>query len=53
MKGGSGLFDGFADPRLAGGVGSMDRREHLEEIRAMEEDNFSEGLIGLRKGVYY
>ncbi|KAF2857024.1 hypothetical protein T440DRAFT_16521 [Plenodomus tracheiphilus IPT5] len=38
---------------LSGGVGSADRREHAEEIRAMEEDGFSEGLIGLKKDMYY
>ncbi|KAI8937991.1 hypothetical protein NX059_005667 [Plenodomus lindquistii] len=38
---------------LAGGVGSADRREHAEEIAAMEEDGFSEGMIGLKKDTYY
>lgn len=51
--GSKGTFDGFADPRLAGGVGSMDRRVHLQEIQDMEADNFSQGLIGLNKNVYY
>lgn len=41
------------DPRLAGGVGSVERQNHLEEIKLMEEDGFSEGLIGFKKGVYY
>ncbi|XPS94281.1 hypothetical protein M3J09_003604 [Ascochyta lentis] len=39
--------------RLAGGVGSLERKAHLKEIQAMEKDGFSEGLIGLKKGVYY
>jgi hypothetical protein len=39
--------------RLAGGVGSMERKAHLKEIQAMEKDRFSEGLIGLKKDVYY
>ncbi|KAL6703793.1 hypothetical protein ACN47E_009092 [Coniothyrium glycines] len=51
--GAKGLVDPMADPRLAGGVGSMDRKENLEEISKMEADNFSHGLIGLKKGVYY
>jgi hypothetical protein len=38
---------------LAGGVGSADREEHKNEIEAMEQDGFSEGMIGLNKGVYY
>ena len=46
-------LDPLADPRLAGGVGSLERKEHLEEIRAMEKDGFKEGVIGLKKGVYY
>jgi hypothetical protein len=41
------------DDRLAGGVGSMERVEHLAEIVRMEEDGFSEGLIGLKKKFYY
>ncbi|KAH7406164.1 hypothetical protein DE146DRAFT_435578 [Phaeosphaeria sp. MPI-PUGE-AT-0046c] len=47
------VLDPTADPRLAGGVGSAERKEHLEEITQMEEDGFSQGLIGLNKGVYY
>lgn len=39
--------------RLAGGVGSLERKAHLKEIQAMENDGFSEGLIGLKKDVYY
>lgn len=39
--------------RLAGGVGSADRKEHLEELQAMEKDGFSEGMIGLKKNMYY
>jgi hypothetical protein len=38
---------------LAGGVGSADREAHKDEIEAMENDGFSEGVIGLNKGVYY
>lgn len=45
--------DLFADPRLAGGVGSLDRKVHLQEIQRMEANNFAEGLIGLKKGTYY
>ena len=39
--------------RLAGGVGSLERKAHLKEIQAMEKDGFNEGLIGLKKGMYY
>lgn len=39
--------------RLAGGVGSTERKAHLKELQAMEKDGFSEGLIGLRKDMYY
>lgn len=39
--------------KLAGGVGSLERKAHLKEIQAMEKDGFSEGLIGLKAGVYY
>ncbi|KAF3040341.1 hypothetical protein E8E12_008877 [Didymella heteroderae] len=39
--------------RLAGGVGSADRKKHLKELQAMEKDGFSEGLIGLKKDMYY
>lgn len=39
--------------RLAGGVGSLERKAHLKEIQAMEKDGFKEGLIGLKKDVYY
>jgi hypothetical protein len=46
-------LDPLADARLAGGVGSAERQRHEEEIKAMEADGFSEGLIGLSKGVYY
>ncbi|KAF2032284.1 hypothetical protein EK21DRAFT_110229 [Setomelanomma holmii] len=42
-----------ADPRLAGGVGSTERLNHLEELKQMEKDGFSEGLIGFKKGTYY
>jgi hypothetical protein len=46
-------LDPVADPRLAGGVGSMERLNHLEELKQMEKDGFKEGLIGFKKGVYY
>ncbi|KAH8710166.1 hypothetical protein GQ44DRAFT_626751 [Phaeosphaeriaceae sp. PMI808] len=46
-------LDPIADPRLAGGIGSMERKNHLEALRLMEKDNFKEGLIGFKKGVYY
>ena len=39
--------------RLAGGVGSTERKKHFEELKAMEKDGFSEGLIGLKKDIYY
>jgi hypothetical protein len=46
-------LDPLADPRLSGGVGSAERKNHLEEIKHMEKDGFKEGLIGFKKGVYY
>jgi hypothetical protein len=46
-------LDPLADPRLAGGVGSAERANHLEEIKQMEQDGFKQGMIGLNKGVYY
>ncbi|KAJ4374287.1 hypothetical protein N0V83_003028 [Neocucurbitaria cava] len=46
-------LDPLADPRLAGGVGSLERKNNLDEIKEMEKDGFKEGLIGLKKGVYY
>ncbi|KAH6620233.1 hypothetical protein C7974DRAFT_228674 [Boeremia exigua] len=39
--------------RLAGGVGSLERKAYLKELQAMEKDGFSEGLIGLKKDMYY
>lgn len=39
--------------RLAGGVGSLERKTHLKELEAMEREGFSEGLIGLKKDMYY
>ncbi|KAJ4384250.1 hypothetical protein N0V86_001097 [Didymella sp. IMI 355093] len=39
--------------RLAGGVGSTERKKHLQELQAMEKDGFSEGMIGLNKDMYY
>jgi hypothetical protein len=46
-------LDPLADPRLPGGVGSAERKNHLQEIQHMERDGFKEGLIGFKKGVYY
>ena len=46
-------IDPFADPRLAGGIGSLERKTYLEQIQKMEQDNFSEGFIGIKKGLYY
>jgi hypothetical protein len=46
-------LDPLADPRLAGGMGSAERKNHLKEIKQMEKDGFKQGLIGLNKGVYY
>lgn len=46
-------LDPLADPRLAGGIGSMERKNHLEEIKAMEDEGFKDGLIGFKKDVYY
>jgi hypothetical protein len=46
-------LDPLADSRLAGGMGSAERANHLEEIEKMEEDGFKEGLIGFKKGTYY
>jgi hypothetical protein len=31
----------------------MERKNHIEEIEKMERDGFKEGLIGLKKGIYY
>ena len=42
-----------ADSRLAGGIGSLERKNHLEEIKRMEDNGFKEGLLGLEKSVYY
>ncbi|KAF1841568.1 uncharacterized protein K460DRAFT_318680 [Cucurbitaria berberidis CBS 394.84] len=53
VKGSAKAFDPLADPRLAGGVGSMERKKNLRELKEMEKDGFKEGLIGLKKGVYY
>ncbi|PSN59331.1 hypothetical protein BS50DRAFT_447472, partial [Corynespora cassiicola Philippines] len=41
------------DVRLAGGIGSVDRKEVQQQVEAMEADGFSQGMIGLKKGVYY
>ena len=46
-------LDPLADPRLAGGVGSLERKNNIDEIKEMEKHGFKEGLIGLKKGVYY
>ena len=45
--------NGAGDARLAGGVGSKRRKELKNIIAAMEEDGFSQGMIGLEKGIYY
>lgn len=42
-----------ADPRLAGGVGSMERKELEQIMEKMEHDGFKQGMIGLKKGHYY
>jgi hypothetical protein len=42
-----------ADPRLAGGVGSMERKNLEGVMEQMEKDGFRQGMIGLRKGHYY
>ncbi|KAJ4293212.1 hypothetical protein N0V90_008494 [Kalmusia sp. IMI 367209] len=42
-----------ADPRLAGGLGSMERKNLKDIMDAMEKDGFSQGMIGLKKGHYY
>lgn len=47
------VLDPLADPRLAGCVGSADRNENLEAIEDVEADDFEDGLIGLKEGVYY
>ena len=42
-----------ADPRLAGGVGSMERKKLGKIMEQMEKDGFKQGMIGLKKGHYY
>ncbi|KAF2438810.1 hypothetical protein P171DRAFT_339523, partial [Karstenula rhodostoma CBS 690.94] len=42
-----------ADPRLAGGVGSMERKNLGDVMKQMEKDGFKQGMIGLKKGHYY
>lgn len=42
-----------ADPRLAGGVGSAERKALKSIMAEMELDGFKDGLIGLKKGHYY
>jgi hypothetical protein len=44
---------GLPAARLAGGVGSLERKAHEKEIMKMEADGFKYGLIGLKKNVYY
>ncbi|KAJ4357303.1 uncharacterized protein N0V89_001878 [Didymosphaeria variabile] len=39
-----------ADPRLDGGVGSMERKNLEEVMDQMEKDGFRQGMIGLKKG---
>jgi hypothetical protein len=41
------------DSRLDGGFGSVKNRQLRDVLEAMEEDGFSEGLIGLEKKTYY
>ncbi|KAH7402797.1 hypothetical protein BKA66DRAFT_449535 [Pyrenochaeta sp. MPI-SDFR-AT-0127] len=53
LKGPTKVLDPLADPRLAGGVGSMERKKHLKELKEMEKDGFKDGLIGFKKDVYY
>jgi hypothetical protein len=42
-----------ADPRLAGGFGSLDAKQLSQVLEDMEKDGFKEGMIGLKKGHYY
>lgn len=42
-----------ADPRLAGGVGSTERKALEGVMEEMEKDGFKQGMIGLKKGHYY
>jgi len=42
-----------ADPRLAGGAGSLDAKQLKSVLGDMEKDGFKEGMIGLKKGHYY
>ncbi|KAF2691968.1 hypothetical protein K458DRAFT_354131 [Lentithecium fluviatile CBS 122367] len=49
---GSGILSD-ADPRLAGGFGSMEAKQLKKQLDQMEEDGFRQGMIGLRKGHYY
>ncbi|KAF9735192.1 hypothetical protein PMIN06_010803 [Paraphaeosphaeria minitans] len=42
-----------ADPRLSGGVGSMERKNLENVMEQMEKDGFRQGMIGLKKGHYY
>ena len=44
---------GLPAARLAGGVGSLERKTHEKEIMKMEADGFKYGLIGFKKNVYY
>jgi hypothetical protein len=44
---------GLPAARLAGGVGSLERKVHEKEIMKMEANGFKHGLIGLKKHVYY
>jgi hypothetical protein len=44
---------GLPAARLAGGVGSLERKANEKEIMKMEADGFKYGLIGLKKNVYY
>jgi hypothetical protein len=51
-KGGSAAL-AVADPRLAGGFGSMEAKQLKGVLDAMEKEGFKEGMIGLKKGHYY
>ncbi|PVI03413.1 hypothetical protein DM02DRAFT_258571 [Periconia macrospinosa] len=44
---------GFADPRLPGGFGSADALALKSVLQDMENDGFSQGMIGLKKAHYY
>ncbi|KAF1958900.1 hypothetical protein CC80DRAFT_21895 [Byssothecium circinans] len=41
------------DPRLSGGVGSLESKRLKEVLAEFDKDGFKEGMIGLKKGHYY